>query len=241
MFCNISTFQDRFCSEQIQTVLNDSSVKVDWVGLCVWCVQTMGKLDVRLDITYYHIRHLPKGNHLLSKRKRNHLLLSNRINQECTVLQGFQWQRPDRELPNDLGCEKFSTIESIANKKLGSAKKPLSQQSTPKSGSNQAAKECETMNWNCHQRGGRPAVNKVMFFRGVLASFTFLTILVFLLVVLFNREAVEKPVDKEKCPFAQEDYIYWSKKYQLAWCKVTVTFLKMPPTPLPCPVKRESR
>ena len=80
-----------------------------------------------------------------------------------------------------------------------------------------------------------------MFFRGVLASCTFLMILIFLLVVLFNREAMEKPVKKEKCPFAQEDYIYWSKKYQLAWCKVTVTFLKMPPTPLPCPVKRESR
>jgi len=55
--------------------------------------------------------------------------------------------------------------------------------------------------------------------RGLLAT-TFLTILVFLSVVLFNKSADQPTVEREKCPFAQEDYIYWSKKHKLAWCKV---------------------
>jgi len=55
--------------------------------------------------------------------------------------------------------------------------------------------------------------------RGLLAT-TFLAILVFLLVLLFNKSTDLPTVEKEKCPFAQEDYIYWSKKYKLAWCKV---------------------
>ena len=68
-----------------------------------------------------------------------------------------------------------------------------------------------------------PALYEIMtqLLRGLLAS-TFLAILVFLLVVLFSRQADPQPAEKEECPFAQEDYIYWSKKYQLAWCKVTV-------------------
>ena len=60
--------------------------------------------------------------------------------------------------------------------------------------------------------------------RGLLGS-TFLAILVFLLVLLFSRPDPQ-PVEKEECPFAQEDYIYWSKKYQLAWCKVTCSYRK---------------
>ena len=59
--------------------------------------------------------------------------------------------------------------------------------------------------------------------RGLLASCTFLTILTFLSLLLFNRQQAghNQPVEKEECPFAQEDYIYWSKKHKLAWCKVT--------------------
>ena len=59
--------------------------------------------------------------------------------------------------------------------------------------------------------------------RGLLAS-TFLATLVFLSVLLFNKSADQPTVEREKCPFAQEDYIYWSKKYKLAWCKVSLTF-----------------
>jgi len=58
--------------------------------------------------------------------------------------------------------------------------------------------------------------------RGLLAGCTFLTIFTFLSLLLFNRQQAghNQPVEKEECPFAQEDYIYWSKKHKLAWCKV---------------------
>ena len=54
--------------------------------------------------------------------------------------------------------------------------------------------------------------------RGVL-TIGIIAILVFLIVLLY-MDLDQPAVDKEECPFAQQDYIYWSKKYKLAWCKV---------------------
>ena len=57
--------------------------------------------------------------------------------------------------------------------------------------------------------------------RGLFAA-TFLAIVLFFSVLLFKRP--DQPTEeREQCPFAQEDYIYWSKKYKLAWCKVPWT------------------
>ena len=67
-------------------------------------------------------------------------------------------------------------------------------------------------------------VRMTQLLRGLLAT-TFLAILVFLSLVLFNKSTDQPTVEREKCPFAQEDYIYWSKKYKLAWCKVSFKLL----------------
>ena len=56
--------------------------------------------------------------------------------------------------------------------------------------------------------------------RGVL-TIGIIAILVFLIVLLY-MDLDQPAVEKEECPFAQQDYIYWSKKYKLAWCKVCV-------------------
>ena len=54
--------------------------------------------------------------------------------------------------------------------------------------------------------------------RGML-TLGIIVILVFLIVFLY-MDLDQPAVEKEECPFAQQDYIYWSKKYKLAWCKV---------------------
>ena len=54
--------------------------------------------------------------------------------------------------------------------------------------------------------------------RGIL-TIGIIAILVFLIVLLY-MDLDQPAVEKEECPFAQQDYIYWSKKYNLAWCKV---------------------
>ena len=54
--------------------------------------------------------------------------------------------------------------------------------------------------------------------RGML-TIGIIAILVFLIVLLY-MDLDQPAVEKEECPFAQQDYIYWSKKYKLAWCKV---------------------
>ena len=56
--------------------------------------------------------------------------------------------------------------------------------------------------------------------RGVL-TIVIIAILVFLIVLLY-MDLDQPAVEKEECPFAQQDYIYWSKKYKLAWCKVCI-------------------
>ena len=60
--------------------------------------------------------------------------------------------------------------------------------------------------------------NMTQLLRGVL-TIGIIAILVFLIVLLY-MDLDQPAVEKEECPFAQQDYIYWSKKYKLAWCKV---------------------
>ena len=60
--------------------------------------------------------------------------------------------------------------------------------------------------------------NMTQLLRGML-TIGIIAILVFLIVLLY-MDLDQPAVEKEECPFAQQDYIYWSKKYKLAWCKV---------------------